>query len=276
MADSRSISLKWDGTCLGEWSSVTSVKVDTHQHRIEYLGRTLMVSVFMTNTPYMCLVDELKPFFGLVKVGTHWFKRGSRSVVICNGKYYASASLITFIKDGGLKDDALKIQYPVLFGSLQEIFVYRYIMGVNRTTRGDIKVHEFVIKTRSTDEISKRLEQSEDKFYGVSIAEREPAEADSSPELSREIVCSYFSKISMGYIAQNMCRVRTYRQLDRFLISMATHVDDTVRRIDRKLITVSNGINQRSMTLLTSMMKEETVGVRGPPPRVASKNNCDE
>jgi hypothetical protein len=259
-------SLKWDGTYLGVWVQSKVKKVDGSLYSFTYEDRTFEVEIIRANTAYICLVDELKPFFGLIKVGTHWFKSGTRCVIICNPRYYSSPTLLKFTSESKLKDSQLKTMYPVLFESLREIFVFRIIAGVNRTTRGSIKIHKF--GKRNSEDIpilDRYIGYALDRYCGISIGEKEPASPYNEGELSLEIILNYFGQISLGAIAQNICRVRTFHQFDCFIISLSTHVEDTVGRIDRKLITVSNGIVQRAMSLLHSTLSEESTGILGPP-----------
>ena len=258
--------MKWDGSCLGDWSNVQIIGksndgISNALYKIKFKNNIMNVHIKYVSCAYMCLIDELKPYFGLIKQGTHWFKRGNSSVImIKNHKLYPK--LNRFIddicekrndkkskwKNGGKE---LGIYYPELYETIQEICVFRLISGVNITNLSSICVYHH---------------NKSNKYYGISINELNSVDCFDSPELSDDILSTYFSDTQIEVIAQNICRVRNHRQLDTFMVKSSDHVYNTAKRIDVRLINYQSAICQRILNILDSSFNyKESFGVNGPP-----------
>ncbi len=188
----KNAELKWDGSCLGRWSEA---KV-THQVKSGQklyvqlqlgLGNIIAMVKYIRN-PYPCLIDELKPYFGLVKQGTHWLKRGKTVVILIKIKYRGmdiieNISLITFINNS-CDDKAQTIirKYPELLQSIRQIFVFRLITGVKNNNNGSIIIN-FHDPTDSRN----------GRCYGVSVDELSCVDSAGTAELSSNIFNEWFN-----------------------------------------------------------------------------------
>jgi hypothetical protein len=237
------------------------------------------------SNPFMCLIDEIKPFFGLVKQGTHWFRRGETvAIVVKDHKIYPT--LKEFITNNCERPYQLSNQYPMLFELAREIYVFRLIAGVQTTNMSSIRVRckdEYTLLGTKIDHIDLTQIKNEPMilpnhitvkydptslnriYYGVSVDEVNSIMPFDSAELSSEIVSSYFEFKSMGLVAQDMCRVRNHRQLDLFMISFGDHVYNIARRVGPGMIIYRAQMCQRILNLLDESLTDERIGVRGPP-----------
>ena len=117
-------SLKWDGSFLGKFPLSCKLRVDNEYPYSKVLlnlapNYNVIVRMHTCKNSYSCIVDELNPVFGKVKIGTHTLKIGTRLYTIYN---LAQDTIVT-LKDINTNDYYTK-------QSAQDAFVFRVIVGL--------------------------------------------------------------------------------------------------------------------------------------------------
>jgi len=131
--------LTWDGSCITDLLQSEDVDwrvFDTQKNHYWLISRgetSVIARVKTSTTRHGCVIDELKPVFGLDKVGTHWAKIEGKfylfykcpvSGVLVAGKY-----TISVIEEYTLDE----INYhPNLKQEVQKVFLFREILGISK------------------------------------------------------------------------------------------------------------------------------------------------
>lgn len=133
-----SYNFKWDGSYLGILSSeniLTTVRTNVTYCRISYKGCETTCILRWIKNSLPCLIDEIKPLFGLEKLGTHWAHYKSKCVMLIqyNGSPYYP-----------LKD--IKSKYPHILDDksfryrIQQIYVFREILQLSQSNDSSIRI----------------------------------------------------------------------------------------------------------------------------------------
>ena len=78
-----------------------------------------------------CLIDEMKPAFGLEKIGTHWFKFGGK-IMILSKVIFEDGSIVQELHLNQIKYNK-KLETEV-----QKIFVFRELLGLSKNFESSI------------------------------------------------------------------------------------------------------------------------------------------
>lgn len=129
--------LPWDGSYLGSFKKTCVLETrDFKPHKMYKLslkpeGREEMVFWCVmhgvcSNSIYGCVVDEIKPLFGLPKIGTHWLRlEGAKRIA-----YNIQSDPVTLhdMKRSDLDERTLE--------SIKMVFIFRWVTGMtsNATT----------------------------------------------------------------------------------------------------------------------------------------------
>lgn len=133
---------KWDGSSLGELSDENikekQIKEKQHLWTLTIGGHEAIGYVRTSTTIHSCIIDELKPIFGLNKLNTHWFYHKKKIHIFI--KYYPD--------DKKLDELSVKNINPNLIKQVQAIFIFREILGIKSTNEGNIILRdELLIST---------------------------------------------------------------------------------------------------------------------------------
>lgn len=148
----------WDGSDLTDWCNSCTIftgklnklhwwKIIDNKDKI-YLcfART------SSNGAIPCIIDELKPLFGLIKIGTHWVKLKGKTYILYRPQLVGKKKKFMLVEQtltewlsekidaaGGIKH----FQYdPMLVMQVQEIFAFRELLGISRTFESSLIVRK--------------------------------------------------------------------------------------------------------------------------------------
>ncbi len=260
----------WDGSCLGSWSQVviyqTLKKNNTIYHQIEMGGKRIIVQTKQCKTPYMCMVDEMKTYFGLPKQGTHWFKYGKLVKIIIK----TTTTMINFIpiivyyptltefKRARSSGKHMREDFPELAERIRLSFAFRVIFGIKRTNKSSLIIKWFYPKIASIPPLISRrwmnMElpgQRELIWYPVSIDESSPQEPGSNCNIPDTILDEWFDEKDIAEIIKEMCLIREYEHVQPFIMETQNKVEKVIGRVDRRLITHVTEIIQMLTLRLT-------------------------
>ncbi len=280
--------LKWDGSCLGRWRDLRVLSKISGAHGVYYqiviAGLTFITLIKITTSPFACIVDEIKPYFGLQKQGTHWVKRGEQTIILIrvpnDGIVISEYPTLTDFRNqrrARYPKMGLKEQLPVLTNHIQRNFVFRLIMGIRKLDNGSLVIrwtgmesggspnHQLSNDLADTHQIEGTI-----AWYVISISETRAIEVGETSQLPDIIMKEWFSAITIEEIAREMCRVQEYNQINTFVHLFTSYIEDVINRVDRHLITLVKDIVYKLTTILTADLDPQLPvrrGVLGPPPQ---------
>ncbi len=268
----------WDGSCLGSWSQVTIYqtlkKNNTIYHQIEMGGKRIIVQTKQCKTPYMCMVDEMKTYFGLPKQGTHWFTYGNlgKLVKVIIKTVTKMVNLTPIIISYPTLSEFKRISsvgkhirkdFPELAERIRISFVFRVIFGIKRTNKSSLIIKWFYPKITSNPPlISSRwmnMElpgQKELIWYPVSIDESSPHEPCTNGNIPDTILDEWFDEKEIAVVIKEMCLIREYKHVQPFIMETQNKIEKVVGRVDGRLITHVKEIIQRLILRLTFDLKQ--------------------
>lgn len=238
---------KWDGTDvtdiitqsdifeakynkLNYW--VIQIKTpNTIQSQETTITETTITCIVRSGKNLPCLIDELKPVFGLQKLGTHWCKHG--------GKIYVLIRCI-MTEEGYIKEETTLNMVtevtPLLKLQIQEIFAFRELLGVTCSYESSIIIRE---KKNNT--------------YPISFYEPNMATVDTKV-IPFNVLDKWFEDSSIDEVVKRLCRIHTIDRIGTVLHNIRSQIDEIVERVDRRTISykscIMNRITERLQTTL--------------------------
>nr|QBK91065.1 MAG: uncharacterized protein LCPAC202_00390 [Pithovirus LCPAC202] len=266
----------WDGSCLGSWSQVkiyqTLKRNNATYHQIEMGGKKIIVQTKQCKTPYMCMVDEMKIYFGLPKQGTHWFeygKSGKLVKIIIKTSTEMINLMPTIINYPTLSEfkklyspeKHIEENFPELADRIRISFVFRVVFGIKRTNKSSLIIKWFYPTILYQSLISSRwmnMELPGNKeliWYPVSIDESYPDELDMDGSIPNTILDEWFGKKDIADVIREMCLIREYKHIQPFRLETQNKMEEVIKRVDKNLIGHATGIIQRLISRLTFGLK---------------------
>jgi len=168
-----------------------------------------------------CLIDELKPLFGLNKIGTHWIMHKNKMKILTRAN---------ISKDGYIKTDYTLNKYKnidvELKRKIQNVFVFRELLGLDKSTESSIV-----------------LKKIKNKIYPLSFYEPDILSCDTV--LSKIIVNKWFNDISMDKLIKDMLNIYNIKNITSIIHELRVQFEDIIERVDRNLITYCDVILER-------------------------------
>ena len=227
---------KWDGSDVTDF--INNEK--TFIREAEYKKITYWViinekeretcSVKPTTSLLSCLIDEMKPIFGLEKIGTHWFKFKGKNMLMHKLEIVDGCIL----EELTLKD----VKYnEKLEPEVQKIFIFREILGMSKSFESSIVLRnkKFFIKP-------------------VSFYEPNMVPSKKSNVLPNTILDKWFSKTSVDKVVLKMFKLDKIENLTSVLLELKTKLDKIVERVNPDAVTNIDEILSRIRTRLQSIL----------------------
>lgn len=138
----------WNGTFLGKFDQ-SILKNETGYNGLRYVlleiqgfkaHGILVSSTALTPADLLCIYDELKEIFGLVKTGTHSITINSKTYVVYRAIF---SNNIQF--DESLSDDVLHKYHHLeedLKFKVMNLLAYRHLLGVSPNSESGIKIRK--------------------------------------------------------------------------------------------------------------------------------------
>jgi len=179
-----------------------------------------------------CIVDELKPVFGLQKLGTHWCKQASKIRILIR---------CAKTEDGYIKEEItlnmLEEVTPLMKLQVQEIFAFRELLGVSCSYLSSILIREG--RNGSCYPIS---------FYDPSMA------INDKKIIPFTVLEKWFEGTSIDEVVKRLLKVHSIERLGEVLYDLRSKIDEVIERVDRRNISykmaIMNRITERLQTTL--------------------------
>ncbi len=248
-------------------------------HQIKMGGKMVIVRTKQCQSPYMCMVDEMKPYFGLPKQGTHWFKYGKLVKVIIKTDSKMVNFVPTIVSHPTLTEfrrmysegkiyrlnrmgKTFQADFPELTDRIRMSFVFRVVFGIKRTNKSSLIIRWFRPKlTPNGDEMSTRWMnkelpgQKELIWYPVSVSESSPDEPGVDSRLPNVILEEWFDEKDIEDVIREMCLIREYEHIQPFILLTQNQIEEVIKRVDGRLIAHVKDIIQRLISRLTFNLK---------------------
>ena len=179
-----------------------------------------------------CVVDEIKPVFGLQKLGTQWCRQGGKTHILIKCVY---------TKEGYIKEEItlnmIDVSTVLLRLQVQEVFAFRELLGVTCSYESSIIVRE-----------------GKSGPYPVSFYEPNMATIDTKV-IPFNVLDKWFEGSSIDIVVKRLCRIHTIDRIGTVLHELRSQIEDVIERVDRRAITfntcILNRVTQRLQTTLS-------------------------
>lgn len=155
-----------------------------------------------------CLIDEIKPIFGLEKIGTHWFKFKGKIMILIRLEREQDSVLeeLTLNEFGYNKD----LEYEI-----QKIFVFRELLGISKSYEKSI-----ILRNK--------------KFFIKPISFYEPnmCPANCSKVIPDSVLEKWFKGVNIDQIVLKLIGVNSIENMNIVLSEIKSKMDQIVLRVD--------------------------------------------
>nr|QBK91509.1 MAG: uncharacterized protein LCPAC302_01290 [Pithovirus LCPAC302] len=169
-----------------------------------------------------CLIDELKPIFGLQKLGTHRlkYKNGTMLLIKCarTGEGYIKEELNL---------NKIDTFTPLLVLQIQEIFAFRELLGVTRSFNSSIILRESKRTVYPVSFYDPNMLTTDKKIIPFSVLER------------------WFKNTTIDEVVKRILKVRDINKLSTVLHNLRNQIEEVINRVDRTSIFYKNCIMNR-------------------------------
>ena len=230
---------KWDG------SNVTDIisKSDIYQGKyndkiywmIKYDNNKIIEEVICIikscKNTIPCLIDELKPVFGLPKLGTHWFiyKKKMKMLIKC-----------VRTKKGYIKEEItlnkIEVCTRLLILQIQEIFTFRELLGVTCSYESSIIIRE-----------------SKNSIYPISYYDPNMTIKDVKV-IPFTVLNKWFKGTSIDNVVKRLLKIYKIDRIGEVLYNIRNKIEKIIERVDKRAISyktcIINRITERLQTTL--------------------------
>ena len=234
----------WDGTDVTDIISKANLyeaKYDKYKYwviRSGLITETCMVRNSKNTLP--CLIDELKPVFGLQKMGTNWcvYRNKIKIFLKCakTPEGYIKEELnlsklhINLSDLIGINNDLLKLQ-------VQEIFTFRELLGITCSYESSIIIRE-----------------GKNSIYPISFYEPGMLTTDTKV-IPFTVLEKWFGDSSIDMVVKRLCKIQHIDKIPIILHSLRIKIEEVIERTDRRNISykdcIMNRVTERLQTTLT-------------------------
>lgn len=192
-----------------------------------------MVKTSKSKNPIPCLIDELKPVFGLQKLGTHWcrFKGKVKILIRC-----------VLNEEGHIKEEInlnmIDVVSSLLKMQIQEIFAFRELLGITCSYTSSIILRD----------------SRDGSVYPVSFYE--PNMVFDQKVIPVTVLEKWFDDdMTIDMTVQRLMKIRDINQIGVVLHNIRNKIEETIERVDRRTIgfeaQILGRISERLQTSLT-------------------------
>jgi hypothetical protein len=175
-----------------------------------------------------CLIDELKPIFGLSKIGTHWCKQGGKIRILIQCLQTPDGHVKEEITLNNLNTIIPDKPPPLLLiMQIQEIFTFREILGVSCSYDSSIILRE-----------------GGGSYYPISYYDPGML-TDDKKVIPGTILDHWFEDTSIDEVVQRILKIRRIDQLAQVLHDLREKIDEVIVRVDRNTVMYKSSIINR-------------------------------
>lgn len=266
--------ITWDGSYLGEFTpeiiiskivtkELTYARIQLNNNGEDLICRIKKVTK-MSNMIIPHLVDELKPVFGLIKVGSHYLKIGRSYYSIFKVQLNQQNEIIVEQKLSDVTPDQIMSTqnqdisvnvnvnidgWPQLFRQqIQEILCFREVIGLTTYERY-IRVR-FPLKGCP---------------YPISYHETTIPFYTQHSSLSKKMIEKWFKTCSVGHVLARMMRIDFHDrdsksiELTSIIAQYRSNIETVINRIDKESIWRSSYILERMLRRLLEILPDSAV-----------------
>lgn len=178
-----------------------------------------------------CLIDELKPIFGLIKMGTHWCVQGNKTKLLIK---------VNKTEEGYIKEElhlsSFESLSPIFKSQVQEIYTFRELLGVTCSYDKSIIVRSY-----------------KNNVYPVSFYEPNMVTEDKKV-IPFIILNKWFEGTSIDDVVKRLVKIYSIDKMGTVLHNLRSKIDKVIERVDRRTIMyktcIINRITERLQTTL--------------------------
>jgi hypothetical protein len=206
---------KWDGSDVSELIKDAGTKVHeawTEKRMywiIEREKEKEIVIVKKSSHIFACMIDELKPVFGLEKIGTHWVKIHSKIYILFKPEKDRKGEIIEELTLNEYKYD------KNLENEIQKIFLFREIVGVPRNTEKNVILR------------MKGLYVQPLSFYESNLSPK-----GSGKVLSNLVLDKWFKNTDLDEAVCKFMGITSIEQINEILLPLHKKLEDVIQRTD--------------------------------------------
>lgn len=213
----------WDGTYLGVILD-NQILQRFNDGKFEYWtlvinGQIITCSIKSSKNYTQCLIDELKPLFGLVKLGTHYANYRDKYVILVRARTTPDGKFI--VSDYTLNNDKSGELPEYLIPRLREIYVFRDLLGLNKSTDSSITI-------RKSDDTGELFAVS---LIDSHIKKERLIDLTVSTYLPDTVFNKWFKDESPIQILKRMCLLLNKNKVTNVIYKLRNDIEKVVRRV---------------------------------------------
>lgn len=116
-----SVNFLWDGSYIGKYDAIFTTQLG--KYKVMRLDEKNYGVISLRKDCYSCVVDELKPLFGIVKTGTHYLHYRKKVYVLNKIRYEEKKAVV------GIEIDLATIEESYM-QYIQRVYAFHEIVGV--------------------------------------------------------------------------------------------------------------------------------------------------
>ena len=221
---------KWDGSYLGQYTkSVIDWKLETKRSKYCQLnidGEVTICEIKSVKSHIPCVVDEIKPYFGLKKLGTHDLHIGKTLYQIIK----ATLPSLGGLQEDYRLDEIVKIHGGAqnlpeeLISQVRKIYIFRNILGISQSFDRSIRI-------RLEDNVMIPISFTENKM-----------EPDINKPISKVAIKKWFDGNDMIIpdILFEMLSIDDVNEIEYTIPIIRSEIDKVIKRIDRNLVILNS------------------------------------
>ena len=175
-----------------------------------------------SSTSFPCLIDEIKPVFGLQKIGTHWFWQYNKIMIL------QKARIVDGVVVQELHLNELTYHHHRLEVEVRKIFTFRELLGMSKNHEKSIILRDF-----------------EDRILPVSFYEPGMEPAHKGKVIPESIMKKWFDGITIDQCVTKLLEVYDINDMSKKLSILRKDLEGIVLRVDKEQITMVDEILTR-------------------------------
>lgn len=245
--ETSKFNFKWNGTDITQL--LRDVHLETYElNKINYWRASIdddnvqWFEVRTANTILPVIIDELKPVFGLHKLGTHWIpKKGKiimliRAVTDQNGNVEQDEVLEKFQNSNEQLRKALH-DNQLFRKQMQEVYTFRDLLGISKNSDSSI-----------------RIRFCNNQYLPISNYEPNMAPSKIKSCLSEKTIQYWFADVSPVDCLKAITHIHNVDDIAPCTHDIKEKISDVINRIDKSYIAHTNYIIERILQRLQNIL----------------------
>lgn len=236
---------KWDGSHLGDFkANEISYHSSTNDDEtllpiwtIKHDNLTFTAMVKSSKDQFPCLADELKPLFGLLKLGTHMIKVGGKSYLLIK----PPSSDCKDVKLSNPTDGKVSAPSSLLKKQVRSIYAFRYLIGMNNSNDSHIYIRH--LKGFAPVPIS--------YIDTCPAGDKHTKKSEINP-LSLTVINKWFDNCDLSTTVKSIIGYGSHDKLPVIIMELTGKIEEVINRVNKEYIWITAFIVDRVCAHLTS------------------------